>query len=604
MITDTAQEHTVRCEATWWRNAVIYQIYPRSYGDTTGDGRGDLDGITRRLPYVSALGVDAIWLNPFYASPMVDGGYDLVDHTAVDPSIGDLDAFDRLVTSAHALGLRVLVDFVPNHTSDRHPWFTSSRSSRGDPRRSWYVWADGRDGGPPNNWVSAFGGPAWTFDEHTGQWYLHTFLPEQPDLNWRDPDVESAMLDVLRFWLDRGVDGFRIDVANFVLKDRGLRDNPPRDPATPTDYRPLGAYDTQVHLHDKGHPDIHALYRRIRRHVDGHRPGDAHEPVLLGELHTFDLPDWLDVWAAYYGTALDELHLPLNLALVGLPLDARRWRRAVDRVESVLPDGAWPTVVLGSHDEARVASRLGPPAAPLAMTALLTLRGTPILYYGDEIGMTDVAIPHERRVDLWDTRPDGDGTELDVTPGSPAGGSGSGRDPQRTPMQWTAGRNAGFAPADAVPWLPIGDNAAVNVAAQAEDPNSMLALTRRLLALRRSTPALAVGSYQPLDTAPQLFAWIRQCGSQRVLVALNFADADVDLRLPGGGCLRLRTRAPSATPTPVDGAVTIGALEAVVIELRDGPHRRTRPSHETRCRPGPGRPNVTTTWTGIGDELL
>jgi alpha-glucosidase len=574
MITDTAQQRDgVRRNPSWWRTAVIYQIYPRSYGDTTGDGRGDLDGITRRLPYLSALGVDAIWLNPFYASPMIDGGYDIADHTAVDPSIGDLDAFDRLVSGAHAVGLRVLVDFVPNHTSDRHPWFQASRSSRDDPRRSWYIWADGRDGGPPNNWVSAFGGSAWTFDEHTGQWYLHTFLPEQPDLNWRDPDVESAMLDVLRFWLDRGVDGFRIDVANFVLKDPGLRDNPPRDPATPTDYRPLGAYDTQVHLYDKGHPDVHALYRRIRRHVDRHRRGGADECVLLGELHTFDLPDWLDDWAAYYGTPLDELHLPLNLALVGLRLDAARWRRAVDRVEAALPDGAWPTLVLGSHDEPRVASRLGPRAAPLAMTALLTLRGTPILYYGDEIGMTDVAIPDERRVDLWDTHHAG-GSSVDVTRGS-SGGSSSGRDPQRTPMQWTAGPNAGFAPTDAVPWLPIGDNAAVNVAAQAEDPSSMLGLTRRLLELRRSMLALATGSYRPIDAGPDILAWIRQAGPQLVLVALNFADAASVLELPAPGRLLLRTRVPSATATPVSNAVTVGPLEAIVIEVFE--HRR--PGH-------------------------
>ncbi|PZS36669.1 MAG: alpha-amylase [Pseudonocardiales bacterium] len=551
--------------AQWWRSAVIYQIYPRSFADADGDGHGDLDGITSRLDHLSSLGVDALWLNPFYVSPMADGGYDIADHTDVDPLFGDLAAFDRLLKAAHAQRLRVIIDFVPNHTSSRHQWFQESTRSRQDLRRDWYIWHAGRPGtvdgagemAPPNNWVSAFGGSAWTYHPETGQWYLHTFLPDQPDLNWRNPQVEAAMFDVLRFWLNRGVDGFRVDVANFILKDPELRDNPPRDPDSPTAYRALGPYDAQIHLHDKGHPDTHPLYRRLRGLLDQYRHTPdagglpAGDRVALGELHTFDWPDWLRAWASYYGATIDgrldpdaqELHLPLNLALIGIPFNASAWREAIDAVEAALPHGAWPTLILGSHDESRVASRVGSPAAArLAMTALLTLRGTPILYYGEEIAMTDVPVTSDQAHDRWGAQDAEDDRAPSLGPsgGSSVGSSrGLGRDPQRTPMRWHDGHGAGFTAPGAAPWLPLGlDTAHSNVASQTDDPTSMLTLTRTLLTLRRAYPALAIGDYEPLDDLPDgVLGYLRVSpdASPSVIVLLNFTDTELTLdpdRLP------------------------------------------------------------------------
>jgi alpha-glucosidase len=512
--------------ASWWREGVIYQVYPRSFQDSDGDGVGDLAGIRRRLGYLARLGVDAIWLNPFYPSPMLDFGYDVCDHTDVDPLFGTLADFDALLADAHTCGLRVLIDFVPNHTSSEHPWFREARSSRASAKRDWYFWRDPRpDGSPPNNWASPFGGSQWTHDERSGQYYLHTFHPEQPDLNWRNPEVERAMLDVLRFWLERGVDGFRIDVANFVLKDPQLRDNPPNPTAGTSSYKYLGHYDTQLHLHDKGHPDCHPLYRRIRRLLDSYSR-DGSDRIALGEIHLYEWPNWTRHWAAYYGERLDELHLPLNFTLVGRPWAADAFRAAVDEIEAVLPAGAWPNHVLGSHDEPRIASRIGSEQAKVATVLLLTLRGTPILYYGDELGMENVPVPIECARDPFGL--------LD-----PA----LGRDPERTPMQWDDGPTAGFCAAGVDPWLPLADNAAhVNVARQRKDPDSPLALTRRLLRLRRTTPALRLGDYQPLEAPDGCFAYLRTLGHDRVLAALNYTSETLELSLPAAGSLLVSTR--------------------------------------------------------------
>lgn len=316
--------NSVRPQDPWWRAGVVYQIYPRSFQDSNGDGIGDLAGITGRLDYLSWLGVDAIWLNPIYPSPMADFGYDVSNYIDVDPLFGDLATFDNLVARAHELGIKVIVDFVPNHTSNQHPWFRASRSSRDNPRRDWYFWRDpAPDGGPPNNWISPFGGSQWAFDAATGQYYLHTFGAEQPDLNWRNPAVEAAMFDAVRFWLDRDVDGFRVDVANFIMKDPELRDNPPNPTAGTSSYKYLGWYDTQLHLNDKGHPDVHDIYRRLRKLLDGSDDGSAR--IALGEIHLFEWPEWTRHWAAYYGRGLDELHLPLSFTLMGLPWNARRF---------------------------------------------------------------------------------------------------------------------------------------------------------------------------------------------------------------------------------------------------------------------------------------
>ena len=537
--------------ALWWQKGVVYQIYPRSFMDSNGDGIGDLDGITSRLDHLAALGVDAIWLSPFYKSPMADFGYDVADYCDVDPMFGDLAAFDRLLAAAHDRDLRVIIDYVPNHTSEQHPWFQESRSSRDNPKRDWYVWRDPRpDGSPPNNWLAVFGGRAWEYDPHTGQYYLHSFLKEQPDLNWRNPAVKAAMFDVLRFWLDRGVDGFRIDVAHLIMKDPALRDNPPAEPSHT--FKPMGDFGSQLHIHDRGHPDVHGIFRELRALLDSYSVGRPRYAV--GEIHIFD---W-DEWAAYYGTDLDELHMPFNFALIALPWKADAVRAMVDGVETALaklPPVAWPNYVLGNHDEHRIASRIGRAAARVAMMLLLTLRGTPTLYYGDEIGMQDVPIPPEREQDPW---------------GKNMPGIGVGRDPERTPMQWEPAPNAGFAPPGVEPWLPLAeDYTMVNVAVQRDDPRSMLSLTRGLLALRRATPALHVGRYRPVEGMPPgCFVYLRESGDQRRLIALNFTDQAQKLHLSGRGAILISTHMDREGPVDL-AALELRGDEGCVIALED-----------------------------------
>jgi alpha-glucosidase len=531
----------------WWQTAVIYQVYLRSFQDTNGDGIGDLPGVTARLDHLTSLGVDALWLTPFYPSPMKDFGYDVADFTGVDPTFGTLADFDALVAAAHARGLRVIIDWVPNHTSDQHPWFIASRSARGDPKRDWYVWRDARpDGSPPNNWLATFGGPAWTWDERTSQYYLHSFLPEQPDLNWRNPEVRDAMLSTLERWLERGVDGFRIDCAHAVMKDPELRDNPPAPPGANLLHKDHGPYGTQLHVHDRGHPDVHRVYRDVRRLLDRH--GAERPRAAIGELHVFDLPKL----CAYYGAELDELHLPFNFTLLRLRWDAAAFRRAADAMEAALPRGAWPTWVLGNHDESRVATRFGAASARAAMVLLLTLRGTPTIYAGDELGLEDVPIPAERAQDPW-------GKNV----------PGLGRDPARTPMPWDAGRHAGFTAPGARPWLPVGGNAARHAAGQAAHRDSTLSLTRAVLALRRGHPALSHGSYRALDTAPDgVFAWLREHERDRVLVAVNFGARPLRLELAPRGRALLSTHGEASLSAR--GECRLRPHEAVLVALDPG----------------------------------
>ena len=389
MIEATGQQPLWAPDAEWWKRAVIYQIYPRSFCDSTGNGIGDLRGVVERLDHLAQLRVDAIWLSPFYPSPMHDFGYDVSDYTGVDPLFGSLDDFDRLVEAAHRRGIGIILDWVPNHTSIEHPWFRESRSSRDSPLRDWYVWADALDGGEPNNWQSVFGGPAWTLEVTTGQYYLHSFLPEQPDLNWRNPTVRRAMFETVQFWLDRGVDGIRIDVAHYLMKDPQLRDNPPARTA-PTMFKGLGEYDAYEHLYDKGHPDIHSAFRALRSLLEA----SGSHVVSIGEIHEWDL----DRWASYYGDG-DELHMPFNFTLLYTPWTAEAVRERVEAIERAVPWHGWPNYVLGNHDEPRLASRLGAGRARVAAMLLLTLRGTPTIYYGDELGMADVEIPPGREQD-------------------------------------------------------------------------------------------------------------------------------------------------------------------------------------------------------------
>jgi alpha-glucosidase len=483
-----ASRNTGQGSSPWWRDAVVYQIYPRSFLDTTGDGVGDLPGIAARLDYLRWLGVDAIWASPFFRSPMADFGYDVSDYCDVDPVFGTLGDADRLVAGAHAAGIRLLLDWVPNHTSDRHPWFVESRSSRRSPKRDWYYWRDGRDGETPNNWRAAFGGPAWTFDELTRQWYLHLFLPEQPDLNWGNPAVVEAMHRVLRFWLDRDVDGFRIDVAHLIGKDPALPDQPGE----------LGPID-RVGIHDD--PRTHPLLRGIRRVVDSY-PGDR---VIVGEVNLHDT----SAIRAYYGAG-DELHMAFNFLPLSTPWSAGAWRGLIEVVERDLGREAWPTWVLSNHDTSRHRTRLGGAEAVsrAAAVLLLTLRGTPFLFQGEELGLEDAVVPAERRVD----------------PG--------GRDGVRAPIPWTGGSAHGWATAD--PWLPWPPDADVrNAEHERRQPRSILHLYRRLLAARRASPALREGEVTLLDAPDDVLAYRRSTAGDERIVLVNFGQARVEVPLEG-----------------------------------------------------------------------
>ncbi|HEU5315640.1 MAG TPA: alpha-amylase family glycosyl hydrolase, partial [Chloroflexota bacterium] len=430
--------------------------------------------------------------------------------TCVDPLFGTLPEFDQLLAAAHRRGLRVLLDLVPNHTSDEHPWFVESRRGRSDPKRDWYIWRDPKPGGgPPNNWLSHFGGSAWTYDRATRQYYLHLFDPKQPDLNWANRAVRNAVYDAMRFWLDRGVDGFRVDVVGGMVKDPQFRDDPPN----PDWKRGDPAPHKLLRVHSMNRPGVHAVVREMRRVTDAYQ-----DRVLIGEYYG-PFERLVRFYGRHHGGRLDGCHLPFNFALIALPWDAAAVRAAVDRYEASLPEGAWPSWVLGNHDRPRVASRVGADQARVAQMLLLTLRGTPTMYYGDEIGMADVPVPHQRALDPVEKRV-----------------PGHGRDPARTPMQWSADRYAGFSAHR--PWLPLArDYAAVNVAAQRRDPRSLLSLVRRLLQLRRATPALALGDIATLESGhDDVLAYARTCGGQRVLVALNFGPHKrcVDFLAAGG----------------------------------------------------------------------
>jgi alpha-glucosidase len=524
----------------WLKRGVIYQIYPRSFADTNGDGVGDLPGITARLDYLRWLGVDAIWISPFYPSPMRDFGYDVTDHCAVDPLFGTLEDVDRLIAEAHARGLRVVLDYIPNHVSDLHPWFIEARSSQDSPRRDWFIWHDpAPGGGPPNNWVSAFGGSTWEWDAASGQYYLHIFLREQPDLNWRNPAVKEAMLGVMRFWLDRGVDGLRVDAVQNVIKDDQFRDNPPNPRYRPGD----DPFNVLERVYSGDRPEVHEVIAEMRRLVDGYG-GDR---VLIGEIYNA-----VERMVAYYGRDGAGCHFPYNFQLILLRWNAREIDAAIRAYEALLPPGAWPNWVLGNHDRHRIASRVGRAQARVAALLLLTLRGTPTVYYGDEIGMEDVPIPPGQEQDPW-------GINLP--------GLGLGRDPERTPMQWSGAPNAGFT--TGTPWLPIAaDYRETNVETQRCDPASMLALHRRLIALRRAEPALSVGGYAPVDAEGDVLAYLREHEGSRFLVALNLGGTPASLDFGGSGVLVLSTD-PERREAPVRGRVDLRGDEGVIVRLPD-----------------------------------
>jgi alpha-glucosidase len=496
----------------WWQRGVIYQIYPRSFQDADANGIGDLRGIAQRLDYCAALGVDALWLSPIYSSPMADFGYDVANYTDIDPIFGTLADFDELLAQIKRRGMKLILDYVPNHTSNQHPWFQESRSRRTGPKCDWYLWRDAAlGGGPPNNWLSHFGGSAWEWDEARRQYYYHAFLKEQPDLNWRHSDVVAAMHDVLRFWFRRGVDGFRIDVLWLLIKDDAWRSNPPN----PTHEPGMPDFQSQIPLYTSDRPEVQGVVAGLRDVAN-----EFEDRVLIGEIY---LP--LERLMGYYGADLDGVQLPFNFQLLQSSWNAREIAEVITRYEGALPRGAWPNWVLGNHDNPRIASRVGVPQARVAAVLLLTLRGTPTLYYGDELGMTNVAIPSNRVRDR---------SERNVP------GKGLGRDPSRTPMQWDVSPHAGFS--IHTPWLPVSpDYATVNVKTEHEERSSHLMLYRQLLELRRSHPALAIGDYEPITAAGDLLVYMRHLHDQRFLIALNFGAApctpSFDSNLPIGRVL-------------------------------------------------------------------
>ncbi|MBF6600867.1 MAG: alpha-amylase [Dehalococcoidia bacterium] len=502
----------------WWKHGIVYQIYPRSFQDSDGDGIGDLRGVIDRLDYLNdgterSLGVDAIWFSPTYPSPMADFGYDVSDYCGVHPDFGDLATMDELIEKAHARGIRVILDFVPNHSSSQHPWFLESRSSVAASKRDWYVWRDAKpDGSPPNNWIAVFGGPAWEWDQATQQYYLHMFLKEQPDLNWRNPHLVAAMHDVLRFWMRRGVDGFRIDVMDRILKDPDLRDNPPAIDRNAA--RRFGQTALQQHTQDQNWPEIIDAVRAIRKVAD-----EFPERMTVGEV--FGPPE--NIVRYYGGPSLDGLHLAFNFSLVRIW--DRRWtaehvRAKVEAFAAALPSGCWPNYVLGNHDVDRFASRVGADGrgeerARVAALLLLTLRGTPFVYYGEELGMTNARVPEERLRD-------------------PARTYGRGRDPERTPMQWTPA--GGFTSGE--PWLPYGDLSR-NVEQQSADGRSLLSLYRRLSWFRRSSDVLRFGDYAAVDGTPAgVYAYTRTYGDERLLTALSFTNEPIAFELPASLAVR------------------------------------------------------------------
>ncbi len=512
----------------WWQQAVFYQIYPRSFADGNGDGIGDFPGMIARLDYLRDLGVDAIWLSPHYPSPFLDCGYDISDYTNVGPEYGSLTDFTVFLHEAHARGIRVVLDLVLNHTSDQHPWFLESRASRDNPKRDWYIWRDGQDDGPPNNWASIFGGSAWERDPLTGQYYYHVFLKQQPDLNWRNPEVKRAMWDMVRFWLDMGVDGFRLDAIATIFEHPDLPDHTlamAADAIFDANRLPMEEYRQLMHFQIQ-QPGIHELMQELRTLVDAY-PGDR---VLVGE----------DEDVAFHGTGDDELHLVFNFPLLRVGRLTPAHIRANQAMRlGELPAGAWPCNTLGNHDSPRVWSRYGDGVhsaalARLHLALLLTLKGTPFLYNGEEIGMADLELTNLS--ELRDTTATNQYHTMTEKLGMPPAEAlkaavASTRDRCRSPFQWSSAPNSGFSPPDVTPWLPVNPNYAigVNVAAQEGDPTSLLTFYRRMLRLRRTTPALIAGDYHALHShSEDYFVFLRHDArtGQTCLVVLNFSSEE------------------------------------------------------------------------------
>jgi alpha-glucosidase len=517
-------------QTPWWQHSVIYEIYPRSFQDSNGDGIGDLKGIIARLDYLVGLGIDAIWITPIYPSPMADFGYDVANYCEIDPIFGTMEDFNRLLTEVHRRGFKVILDFVPNHTSDRHPWFIASRTSLENPKRNWYLWRD-----QPNNWLSHFGGSGWEFDALTGQYYFHSFLKQQPDLNWRNPEVKAAMFDALRFWLRLGVDGFRVDVMWLMIKDDQFRDNPPNP-----GYR-LGqaAYGRLLPVYNSDRPEIHELVAELRSVMD-----EFPSRVLIGEIY---LP--VQQLMMYYGTDLKGANLPFNFQLLQCAWNTEAVAQVIMEYQSALPTGAWPNWVLSNHDQARIATRVGARQARVAAMLLLTLPGTVTLYYGEEIGMTNVPISPERVQDPAEKN-------------EPGGGQG--RDPERTPMPWDDSLYAGFT--NGSPWLPLGDDhASVNVATLEKDSGSILQLYRRLIDLRHCHQTLVSGRLQSVRAVKSVLRYESQGEKEHILVMLNMGQDLERIAIESGTVLASTNL--GCEGQKLSGIVDLEAAGGIVISL-------------------------------------
>lgn len=528
-------------EKDWWHGSVFYHIYPRSFYDINNDGVGDLAGIIDKLDYLAgqpdSLGVNAIWLSPFYPSPMADFGYDVSDYRGVDGVYGKIEDFDRLISEAHARGIRVIIDFVPNHTSSEHPWFLESKGSKDNPKRDWYVWRDGRENKEPNNWLSVFGGSAWEFDAPSGQYYMHTFLKEQPDLNWDNPKVREAMKDNMRFWLEKGVDGFRVDAVSWLSKDSQMRDeplNPHYREAIDDPFKKLiHSFSTEG---DKLFDYLNELVEICTQYG---------ERFMITEAYP-ETDDEISHYIKYYDMLEYAVCAPFNFECITFPWDAPTYRGFIDLFQEALLPGQPPIYNMGNHDKSRLATRIGRDAARAAAVLLLTLPGIPFIYYGDEIGMLDTKIPPEELKD-------------------PFAREGKSRDPERTPMQWDDSQYAGFS--SARPWLPVSDDHQQhNVKRELSDPRSFLNLYKALLRIRTGSEALKHGSYRSLDLGSDVFGFVRDLDLERYTIVLNFSNEPKEIHSRAlKGQVILSSKMDNPSPNKVNQALRLRPNEGVII---------------------------------------
>ena len=547
-MTETKQAAQPEADKDWWRGAVIYQIYPRSFQDHNGDGIGDLVGITERLDYVKSLGVDAIWLSPVFTSPMKDFGYDVSNYRDIDPIFGTLGDFDRLVEKAHSLGLKIIIDQVISHSSDKHPWFAESRASRTNAKADWYVWADPKpDGTPPNNWLSIFGGSSWAWDARRMQYYLHNFLVSQPDLNFHNPDVQDALLDAMRFWLERGVDGFRLDTVNFYFHSRGLESNPPVRPEDFNDSTApaVNPYNFQEHIHDKSQPENLVFLQRLRALLD-----EFPNTTSVGEIG--DSQHQLEIMAQYTSGA-DKLHMAYTFDYLGGQFSAEHFKAAIAATEASAP-GGWICLAFSNHDVVRHISRWAPPEhqdalGRLASTMILSMRGSVCLYEGEELGLTEAELAFEDLVDPYG---------IEFWP------EFKGRDGCRTPMVWQADAHLGAFTTAARAWLPVpADHLPKAVDRQEASNDSMLAHYRAMLAFRKQHAALGKGSITLLEAPAGVLAFTRTEGAETLLCVFNMTASAAAFALPAGMAVK-ELGAPGSITGPQAGALSLPAFGAYV----------------------------------------